>query len=90
MDYIHPGFAIGVASVLWAIVIFGYLYRFNLKFRGKVDDFFAMRRHNRRERKRRLEHEVHVKRLRAQLQEEVQQNVSIYKPSAPRHSSAIQ
>ena len=52
VDYLPPEFGIPLALVLWVIVIFMLYHR---QIRNKIDDFFAQRRHNRRERERKLQ-----------------------------------
>lgn len=49
IDYIPPYIAVPLAIILWAIV-FAQIYKNQM--RTKFDDFFAHRRHIRRERRR--------------------------------------
>lgn len=77
-ENINPVFALVTAGVLWIAVIVGFLYK---KYEAQIEDFFAHRRHMRRERNRMNREMI---RLREYAKNDVQASANLYKENTPR------
>lgn len=77
VDYLPPEIGIPLALILWAIVFFMFYGR---RIRNNLDDFFAQRRHNRRE-KRRLERvkEAEFRAMQDYLERDLELTTSVYR-----------
>lgn len=82
LDYIDPRIGIPLAIFLWLVVAFVF---FKEAIRLKFSDFFAHRRHIRRE-KRRLQEAEHAA-LIAYAEADLQRTLEVYKPNRPRHAA---